>query len=270
MKKRLIDHQKIQNMVPAATAQINQIAEDLKALGLPEGSVLLVHSSLSSLGQIEGGPESVIQGLLKALGPEGTLLFPTLSYKLVNEQQPVFDVEQTGSNIGAINEYFRKREGTIRSIHPTHSVAGTGKLAGEILSGHEEDNTPCGPHSPFHKLKNYPSFLLMLGCSLYPNTSFHAIEEVIGTPYVIADDQITFTIRLGDSEYQKPYFVHGFDGWAHCYERLEEIWGAPDLKRGNVLQADCWLMPIPAMWEVAMNKLREDIMFFVREEPNHA
>ena len=247
--------------------QINLIANDLKVLGLPEGSVLLVHSSLSSLGQIEGGAETVVQGLLKALGSEGTLLFPTLSYKLVNEQQPIFDVQQTGSNIGTINEYFRKREGVIRSIHPTHSVAGIGRFAKEILSGHELDNTPCGPNSPFYKLKNYPSYLLMLGCTLYPNTSFHAIEEVIGTPYVIADDQITFTIRSNGSEYQKSYYVHGFDGWAHCYERLEEIWGEPKLKRGKILKADCWLMPIPAMWEVAMNKFREDIMFFVREEP---
>ena len=52
--------------------QIQSIAEDLTALGVTQDSSLLVHSSLSAMGNIEGGPETVIKGLLKALGPKGT------------------------------------------------------------------------------------------------------------------------------------------------------------------------------------------------------
>ena len=39
-------------------------AEDLQALGLREDTIVLVHSSLSSLGWVAGGPVAVIQALL--------------------------------------------------------------------------------------------------------------------------------------------------------------------------------------------------------------
>ena len=42
----------------------NDIIEDLKKLGVREGMVLEVHSSLSSLGYVVGGAQSVVDALL--------------------------------------------------------------------------------------------------------------------------------------------------------------------------------------------------------------
>ena len=50
------------------------LARDLKALGVAEGDVLLVHSSLSSIGWVCGGEITVIQALLQVLGDTGTLV----------------------------------------------------------------------------------------------------------------------------------------------------------------------------------------------------
>ena len=65
-----------------------QLCADLLALGVRPGGVLLVHSSLRALGFIPGGAEAVIQGLLEALGPQGTLLMPALSYEHVTPAEP--------------------------------------------------------------------------------------------------------------------------------------------------------------------------------------
>jgi len=81
-----------------------------------------VHTSLRSLGKVPGGAETVVRGLLYALGENGTLLTPALSYASVGVNNPVFDVLHTPSCVGALPEYFRTRPGTIRSVHPTHSV----------------------------------------------------------------------------------------------------------------------------------------------------
>ncbi len=61
---------------------------DLLALGVRPGGVLLVHSSLRSLGPLPGGAESVIRALLAVLGPDGTLLMPALSYASVGATGP--------------------------------------------------------------------------------------------------------------------------------------------------------------------------------------
>ena len=151
-----------------------QLRDDLLGLGLRPGGVVMVHSSLRALGQVSGGAETVIDGLLAALGPDGTLLMPALTYKHVTPDKPHFDALRTPSNVGIIPETFRRRRGTRRSVHPTHSVCGVGPLAALILDPHNADTTPCGPHSPFHSLPKYNGQILMLGCGLEPNTSMHA------------------------------------------------------------------------------------------------
>lgn len=74
---------------------INRLAADLRTLGVRSGGVLLVHSSPRARGSVPGGAETVVQGLLDALGLDGTLLMPALSYEYVTPEHPVFDVRFT-------------------------------------------------------------------------------------------------------------------------------------------------------------------------------
>ena len=50
---------------------------DIERMGVRKGTVLLVHSSLSSLGYLWGGPTAAIESLQRSLGDEGTLVFPS-------------------------------------------------------------------------------------------------------------------------------------------------------------------------------------------------
>lgn len=242
-----------------------KIAEDTLKLGLKKGGIVLVHSSLKSLGPVPGGAETVINGLLSALGPDGTLLIPALSYMYVNEENPVFDVRSTPSNIGAIPEFFRKMEGVLRSFNPTHSVCGIGKHAREILGQHTADDTPCGEHSPFRLLDKYEGQLLFIGCGLKPNTSMHAVEEVIGPDYLFGK---TIQYEMIDSSGQKSYKRcrrHNFSNWEQRYDRIEQIMEPGELKRGNILKAATYLLDAPALWERAVQVLRREPHYFVDE-----
>lgn len=242
---------------------IDKMIEDFQKLGLQQGSVVLVHSSLRSLGKVEGGAESVIQALLTVLGEDSTLLMPALSYKTVTPSHPHFNVSETPSCVGALTEYFRKRDGTLRSIHPTHSVCGVGKLAQEILANHINDSTPCGTNSPFHKLPHYNGYVLFIGCGLRPNTSMHAVEELVEPPYLYGDMVDFYVTNANQNVSQMPIRTHDFKGWQQRYERLEQLLDDDAISSGKVLAATCHLIDASVMWRTALEKLQTEPLFFV-------
>ncbi len=240
-----------------------RIAEAVRVAGVRPGGVLLVHASLRSLGKVPGGAATVIAGLRQALGPDGTLLMPALSYATVTRERPRFDLTLTPSNVGIIPETFRRQPGVQRSLHPTHSVCGIGPAAAALLGEHGQDSTPCGAHSPFHRLPQVNGQLLMLGCGLAPNTSFHAIEEMVVPPYLYGEAIEYELIDGGGERTVKRYLPHNFDGYAQRYDRLEELLSEPDLQKGKVLSATVYVIEATAMWEVALAALRRDPLAFV-------
>jgi aminoglycoside 3-N-acetyltransferase len=239
------------------------ISAQLLSLGIRPGGVLLVHSSLRSLGPVEGGAEAVIAALLDALGPEGTLLMPALSYATVGPRNPHFDVLATPSCVGALAEAFRTRAGTLRSVHPTHSVSGFGCQARDLLAGQELDDTPCGPRSAFARLPQVGGQILFLGCGLRPNTSMHAVEECVRPPYLFGDT-VDYTLRFADgSPGRMKVTGHNFNGFSQRYDRISALLNAPALRQGKALQAGCFLVDAAAMWEAALPALRRDNLYFV-------
>ncbi len=242
---------------------VSQLANQLMAVGVRPGGALLVHSSLRALGPVPGGAETVIRGLLAALGDEGTLLLPALSYRHVNPKQPRFDVRLSPSNVGALAEYFRLREGTQRSLHPTHSICAVGPLASLLLRDHLLDTTPVGAHSPLHLLPQHNGQILMLGCGLRPNTSMHGVEELVEPPYLF-NGEVTYRLVDWDGKaVNKRYRDHDFYGYAQSYERVAQIMTEPELRTGRVLGANVHLIEAAALWESAEAKMRENPLFFV-------
>ena len=244
-----------------------RIAGTVQAAGVRPGGVLLVHSSLRSLGKVPGGAATVIAGLRQALGPAGTLLMPALSYAAVTRERPRFDLTLTPSNVGIIPETFRRQPGVLRSLHPTHSVCGSGPVAAALLCEHGQDATPCGPHSPFHRLPEVDGQILMLGCGLAPNTSFHGIEEMVVPPYLYGE-AVEYELIDGDGvRTVKRYLSHGFDGYAQRYERIGALLAAPALRTGRVLAATVYVLDAAAMWTAALGALRRNPLAFVERIP---
>jgi aminoglycoside 3-N-acetyltransferase len=246
---------------------VRRMARDLAGLGVKRAGALFVHSSLKSLGRLPDAPETAVEGLLEALGSDGTLLMPALTYETVNAENPVFDVLNTPSCIGALPEFFRKRTGTIRSVHPTHSACGIGPRSGDLLGGHLRDASPCGKNSPFFKLKEEAGQILFLGCGLKPNTSMHAVEELVEPPYLY-DGWVDYRIRLADGrETAMRVRSHGFKGWRQRYDRIDAVMAGEGISAGKVLSADCFLLEAPAFWRKAHQAMIRDPLFFVDPIP---
>lgn len=109
------------------------LTQALRGFTIEKNAVLLVHSSLKSLGQIDGGAETVIKALRETVC-DGTLVMPTLSSKNWETVFQDWSIDRP-SDTGLITETFRLQENSYRSDNETHSVAASGVFAQDLTSG---------------------------------------------------------------------------------------------------------------------------------------
>lgn len=244
----------------------NKIRDDLRNLGIKKGDDLLIHSSFKSLGNVEGGIQTLIEAIISLLGDNGTLLIPSLSYATVNQmQEPIFDIKKTPSCVGAVTEFFRNYNGVKRSMHPTHSICVYGYRQYEYISNHFKDNEPVGENSPLALLPTYNGKVLMLGCSTKYNTSMHGVEEKAKVPYILSSDTRTYTlIDENGNKTTKDYYYHYMTqrGFGQRYDRLEALM---PFKKGFVLKAECNLIDSKTMWQTGLDILEKDPYFFTEK-----
>ncbi len=160
-----------------------EIIQQLHEVGIKHGDIVMLHSSLSKIGYVDGGADTVINALLHTVGEDGTLMMPAFpaigyNYDYLNTD-PVFDVKHTPSKMGIITELFRKRKGVVRSLHPTDSVCAIGKQAYYLTKGHFGQLTPYNSHSPFYRLCELKGKIILMGVDLNSLTNLHTLEDAV-------------------------------------------------------------------------------------------
>ena len=140
----------------------NDLKTQLKNMGLTGSETILIHSSMKSIGDVQDRAEGVLDVLIEYF-KYGLLLFPTHTWKIVNSENPVYNPYETTSCVGILTNLFMKRDGVIRSLHPTHSMAGIGIDAALYLAVEENCNTPCTPGGCYDRLRQRNAKILLVG-----------------------------------------------------------------------------------------------------------
>jgi|LSQX01.3.fsa_nt_gb aminoglycoside 3-N-acetyltransferase len=174
------------------------ITNTLKQLGITEGDTILVHSSLSRLGYVDGGAAAVVSALLQTVGPNGTVGVPTFcgNTGIYLAGQRDYNINSSPSILGVISETVRTTPKALRSLHPTHSASFLGPNAAFLVEDHHLDNTPIGGRSPYRRLVDIGGKIVLLNVTLEYLTNFHTIEdEVENFPFkVYLDEALTFNV----------------------------------------------------------------------------
>lgn len=206
----------------------------LKKLGVEHGDTLFIHSSFKSLGPVEGGVETIINGLEDAVGTEGLILMPSFNLEGGRELRAKnWNIETTKSTVGWITEYFRTMPGTYRSDHYSHSVAARGKGAKALVAEHrcmEGMKSPWdmepwgytyGSRSPMIKAYNESrGKLLMLGVDYQSSTYCHVVEIMYWDRLLKKHPNAKFLSlnreKLGEYWDSLERLERGFIGYAEC------------------------------------------------------
>lgn len=243
-----------------------RLREDLEALGVRSGDVLVVHSSMKSMGAVEGGPETVLAALSDTVGVCGTLLFPTFTYA-TSYADSFYSNRETPSCVGLLSEVFRRLPGVIRTDHPTHSVALRGRLAASLCEGEWQDDTPMGAHSPYRRLAGVGAGILMLGCPPSHNSYLHALEEEAGVPYALRGHQEYTVVDACEKTRRRRVRRHNFvraDGCVYQrYERAVALLEEGGVRSGSLHGAPSLLFDAATLRLRALAKMAEDPFFFV-------
>jgi len=186
-------------MAAAATRERLATAEMLDRAEVPADGVLFVHSAFRGLSARGFRAAAFIEGLLDYLC-DGTLVMPTMTWRVVTPSSPWFDELATASHVGILAEQFRLNYATHRSLHPTHSVAAWGRDARHLTATHHLDDTPCAPTSPYGMARGTDAQILLLGIGFERCTAIHHAEEMVAPDVYLAPPEQAETYQCRSRE----------------------------------------------------------------------
>jgi len=192
----------------------NRLVGQLRTLGVAPGQVLLVHSSFRALRPVEGGPRGVIESLLEALGPDGTLVMPSWT----GRDDVPFDPRTTpaSGDLGVLADTFWRLPEVKRSAHP-FAFAARGPRAERVVSA-PLTLPPHAPGSPVGRVHALDGRVLLLGVGHEANTTLHLAELLADVPYRVPHaftelrDGVPARIDYGENDHCCRLFELA-DGW---------------------------------------------------------
>lgn len=248
--------------VPTVTC--DEIRRGLSRLGVR--AAVEVHSSLSSMGYVEGGAEAAAAALLDVFG---LVMVPAFAFGTGVRTPEGIRIERNGwrerhfrhhrhyhwtpvafhkglpssKGMGAITEVIRTRKDAARGIHPTHSFAAAGEGAADLVGVQTYDD----PMAPVLALAERGGWVVMLGTRLTSCTALHAAEVLAGRPYFVryAIDADGAVFRIGTP------------GCSRAFHRFDEIL-APITREVRIGAASVRAYPAAEMLDIVAEAIRRN------------
>lgn len=180
---------------PTKHVDFQKVIDWLRANGVGEGDLLIVHSSYAALECTGIEAKQIIEELLSLVGPTGTLAMPAIrKYKeepqggdllKVNTDELVctYNVKKTMVQSGMLPFTMLRRKDSVVSHHPFNPLVAIGPLAKPMMEHNLDGDfpSPHGPNSCWKFCYDNNAIVIGLGVDLdHYNTISHTNEEAFG------------------------------------------------------------------------------------------
>lgn len=205
----------------------------LQAVGAADCDVLYIHTDMTfGLPAIKRGELlAELLGVIESLGV-GTLVFPTFTFSFCNNEP--FDVQNSRTPMGALNDYVRKSRRGVRSADPLLSVYVLGDKLNLVDNLSEYSIGAGSNYERLHLCGKDVRFLFfgadMSACFTYT----HYMEAAIGVPYRYNRE---FTGLIIDEGQERPGHAFLYSSYANCRLNPKPIVHDAMQKRGQLHKA---------------------------------
>lgn len=254
---------------PTGGITTEELVRGWRNAGVRDGMVVMVHSSLSSLGTVDGGAATVVNSLRAAVGASGTIVVPAFTRDVSDPYPhsvgvPGEDVRagrnavrlwhtDLPSSMGAIPEATRVLPEAVRSSHPQASVVAVGPHASFIAQDHGLEFA-TGADSPFGRMYELDAHILLIGVGHNRNTFLHHVEGLTPHPRLKVR---RFPLHINTERVWVETLDVGDDNDTYFPMLGSEFERATGITPVTVGQAPCRLVPAKPFVRFAVPRLTE-------------
>ena len=250
------------------------ILEALADVGVKKGDTLLVHSSLSACGHIVGGAKTIIEAIIETIGPDGNFFVPTFqrSECYLNGINKRWDHRPSDRRdraseavrwVGALPlEFMRLYPDAPRGLHISHSWAGWGPRAAEVLSHQAEDEPPFSDSSCPMIVKDMGGRILLFGSPVGHTSFVHCFETHFDLPGL---GPSYYDVRLADGTITWKFVPKGLPGPREFYSKdenarffREAVARGLEIRRTTLGVGELKLIDCRQFWEIGSALVAED------------
>lgn len=174
-----------------------ELLRQLEQLHTPKGAIVLMHSSLRSIGKVEGGAEGLLDILVDHFTRDGGLFcVPTHTWHNLGKDITL-DMDSDESCLSAFAGVAIRDGRGIRSENPCHSmvVFGDREKAKAFVEGELFVSTPTAPESCYGKLIENGGFVLLVGVGHNKNTCLHTVDEMLHIPNRMDEKTVPMAVK---------------------------------------------------------------------------
>ena len=238
----------------------SDIKDTLNKLNVPKDRPIMVHTSLRSIGAIEGGAQTLLDALIDHCTQDGGLLcVPTHTWGFM-DADITLDLAEPKSNLGVFPNVALQDSRGIRSSHITHSVTVFGEQAAQFAKLDETATTMVSECC--YELYRQDGYVLLIGVGQEKNTFLHCAEEMLDVPNRTADKPVTLKMRHTDARVEEkriyPLYSEGIEDVSEQFGNYEPAFRKygciVDGKLGNAHVQLCSARKMKEVMELIFNR----------------